>query len=166
MKACVYTDPIGNRCRNKGVKASFLLDEVIHQLKEYKNDIIEQPELINYNKEIYKRTSDIKKLEKLIQHKSELYQEELISKEKLTYEINKIKTRVLGKKIEIDCLRSDAVNNKTLIQKKVSQISNTIYTLEKLTDIDTANKELKELISRILYVRETNDKIELNIIFQ
>lgn len=166
MRACAYTDPIGNRCRNKGIKASFLIDELIHQLKEYKNDIIKQPELIDYNKEIHKRTSEIHKLEKLILHKSELYQDELISKEKLIYEINKIKTRVLGKKIEIDSLRSNTVNNKTLIQKKVSQISNTIYTLEKLTDIDTANKALNELISRIRYVRETNHKIELSIIFQ
>lgn len=166
VKPCRKADPVGNRCDNKGNKLSTVLEALKHSLKEESLRLSINEDSVSHNSMDYEKliklsNDKLQKCNVAISRIKDLYEEG-------EYDKDEYHKRLSKRKAELNKIESEMVDYTLLLEKqndltnseKSKKINSVIDILDDAdVDTETKNAMLKEIIDRVIYLKNSINDI-------
>ncbi|WP_347549937.1 recombinase family protein [Pseudalkalibacillus hwajinpoensis] len=175
IKSCWRKDPFGNKCGNKGMAETKVIDAILTEIKKYRDDVAEildkgqgeNNHRTTLLKDIDSLEKELKGISSKFERIADLLEDEVYTKE--VYLIRKDKLIQKQKDVENDLIikqnqlkKQDAVEDKD----KLALLDMLLTNFDKIVEEKDINKLFKSIISHVDLKKEsTNDKGKVTVNF-
>jgi DNA invertase Pin-like site-specific DNA recombinase len=170
LKPCVHRDPLGNKCKNKGISASIIYEAVDSAIEAEIGSIMsaspEQAERPNLNPLLETKREELTALEAGMDRTQDLFIMGRLTREQVKERLEQHDELIRTKRNEIAQLEEMSGIGKLKDEERLERLQELKQAWHEL---DLADKEknriVKQIIDRIVYKRPTENEVDIQVLF-
>jgi site-specific DNA recombinase len=169
LKPCVHRDPLGNKCKNKGIDAAVLYQAVGSAVEEQIEQIMsarpEQGEQPNLNPMLEAKRQELAVLEAGTERIQDMYVMGIIDKAQLADRMAAHNEKIRAKRNEIATLEQTAGLGRLQDEERLERLQELkrVWFDSAIPDSEK-NRVVKQIVEKIIYTRPTVQDVNIQVV--